>query len=1608
VGPAGFGPLFMNHNNLPLKWAIIGGPSGLAIDNRTGNFTLVAPGMSYAEACASAGGTCAVGVPAALPVYISLFDARNPAFGGIAVVTINVVDMNNPPVMANYSFRVVPGDVVLGARLNPLENGGTMDNTDPDINPAWMPMDVRITGVSTCRQALDASGLFPITSCSPYANGMNVFSIEPPPSPPPYTPVLRFSSGVTQEDLESSTGLRTGSVFAFTGGGAVFLCSEVFRVDITTTDGGGMFFRSSALVMILSTNVSTTVQLSSVSPSSYLDTAGGALGVSSAGAILTIAVSGFSAGTLDLNVTVGALGTSMGQQNCPLVTSSDPLTATLVDRTAPGWASAYLSSFPSPLTSPPPIDPLGSSNWNLRCLLPPGEGAAPVSIKFTLSAAPGIVLWSGETNAPIILYSPPVIEGVSEWTRTGQGTGTLAMAGPPPCNVPPSPGQACAALAPPPALFDSAGALDTTTRTARLEGAFFGRCPYITVDNSDSLPPVVVRTCVAGSSPGARAPDVVVGYAAPKYFIEFPMPPGVGAGRGDDGAGRGWSVAVTAGDTLSVPPGQNRDLYPIPPGAQASAPVSLRYLPAVPIGVSTVSGGTQGGDAVQLAADFLGPLGAPLPCVQLLLGVPPAPLLYFPPPAGPTANITTCTVAPLNSMCSARADSLALSCTVPEGSGANLQVSVRHDAATAGLGGSFSYTPPVVDRICVTTLLAPAGAPYPVGPAPLFAAPAASACATFGGPPLTLPALPDNSTVVVITGTSLGPPSVSNCAFTAWLAALQPCAAAGTPACVQAAAAADSTEDPAPCCRVTAGGATDYGAQGPLTCASADARGAAVSMEDWLGEGQVPPSDVLWWSHTLVVLQAPPGVGSRLATVRVGGQAPTLWPRDTAPNAVYARPQITGALAPLTNGSGSTLGGGSVFIPAANHPRLPYARWLAKNVSRQLAAGANASTITPLPNQLFGAPFEPYAIPFARYAPPGELGFQAPTETLVVVVGTHCLAALTDGVANAPVSSLAQCTAGGVTDSTAAGVTFTVPPGVGKNKPVVIGVASLADNGQPAFQVVSNTGTFSYDPPQITQIGTMDAVTLTISRVVLAHPAAAASVGISVVGLNFGAPVYFGPGRWTEDELKLGVTIGATPCSVPGRADSPNPAIGNYVFCTFPGSDLGQLSVGYSNASIVVAGQVGTLPSGSANSLYVACQGGNGVPTSVTSYGTAASGAFGFVGEKCWTCPLGAACPGFQQDPPSPNPPPSAGPPPPNPCFLGAAQFRAVPPCFVTERRTNITTGPPLDSRACCLDRAFTDSQRAMVNKVVRFLPLDAPGPRSGDVVSAYPVRAGRLQFDGIAGGYHSYPIPGPGFFNLNSTNGMWEACPDQMRPLVAVGGGAAQFACPGPANNGAHCDACIVACVPPEACLGDNVCAPAYRSLPPTFRCSSCNEGFYSLNGKCTPCPQSPWAVVVGILLAILLLGWAGWFLNKYNVNIGLISIGVDFFQTLAIASNANVPWPKELRDLFLIFSAFNLNIEIVAPECFIKSVTFVSKFQAIIGIPLLLYFVFFVLSGTSFLYRRLVMGQRDWRLLTQDAPPMFSGGLLMLYLWYLYVAKTTMVRAPPLPLKFTPLFSR
>jgi len=57
----------------------------------------------------------------------------------------------------------------------------------------------------------------------------------------------------------------------------------------------------------------------------------------------------------------------------------------------------------------------------------------------------------------------------------------------------------------------------------------------------------------------------------------------------------------------------------------------------------------------------------------------------------------------------------------------------------------------------------------------------------------------------------------------------------------------------------------------------------------------------------------------------------------------------------------------------------------------------------------------------------------------------------------------------------------------------------------------------------------------------------------------------------------------------------------------------------------------------------------------------------------------------------------------------------------------------------------------------------------------------------------------------------------------------------------------------------------------------------------------------------------WLGGLRRK--INIAFIAIGIDYFQVLAIFANSKVKWPPQIRELLHILSAFNLNIEIVAP---------------------------------------------------------------------------------------------
>ena len=148
----------------------------------------------------------------------------------------------------------------------------------------------------------------------------------------------------------------------------------------------------------------------------------------------------------------------------------------------------------------------------------------------------------------------------------------------------------------------------------------------------------------------------------------------------------------------------------------------------------------------------------------------------------------------------------------------------------------------------------------------------------------------------------------------------------------------------------------------------------------------------------------------------------------------------------------------------------------------------------------------------------------------------------------------------------------------------------------------------------------------------------------------------------------------------------------------------------------------------------------------------------------------------------------------------------------------------------------------------------------------------------GNINGNFTLPQPTPGWYNLNATlqpggnHTLFELCPD-ARGLT-----------------GRQDLTCVVPCEPADACAGLNYCNVGYVDVPPSFRCSTCAPNYYRYNGACVVCPSSAWLLIVLFLVLAVGICVGGWLLNRYNVNIAFLSIGIDYFQVLAMLSNANV----------------------------------------------------------------------------------------------------------------------
>ena len=1068
----------------------------------------------------------------------------------------------------------------------------------------------------------------------------------------------------------------------------------------------------------------------------------------------------------------------------------------------------------------------GPTVWTISFLVPPGQGRGV-----------GVVVtrWRGgeyslsDAGGASIDYLPPLL---LLYSTSGPRTGDSGVR---------------------PITLASGGVGGTvvnistdSSETLSLLGTNLGTAPYLTLLSFATPTPLtppktipftsLTLPCPPGSAPAAAAA------AASLYCLSFPAPPGVGTA---------YSLLLFAGN-------------------QATPPLPLTYTPAVvgrlvpldapPPGSPPEGISTEGGQRVLLTGSNFGPPDSLLPFA-----------IAFGPPTQPSSTWAQCGDVRRTSHTSA-------TCTLPQGSGAGLSVGILTGNVLGTTAAVFSFAPPLITGVTCGGAAMDSGSGsgvLVVGNTSTSSGLVNGGCTLTPTPSLAFPLVRSptrGGALVTILGHNFGAPApTAHCAFWTW--AQRPADAA----------------DPPP--------------GQPLRAHTCN------GGEDWLGEGEVDATLVVFWSHRAITLSIPPGLGEKELQLNVGGvllQARRALPNSTAtpptvPRLRYADPIVLNAYAPAYPGQPYSASGGALLVPTDGGSLvLLNGSNFGPPVFNVTAPGAQ-----PLPSQFFSPPqpllctqpttssstttttSSPCA-PSLENAYPTVLfhracvayGFTPTGSAVGFTVQTLSAGAVpllsSAGVAGSSLdgTGIAGAAVTGVSTASCSSALFRIDhetlafasaPGVGTGRNLSLSIVLASGMEQRALPAL----TFSYLPPQITRFDP------SVVRLRAGGGGAGAGGGASVViwGRNFGNAELAVEQAWSVEDLLIGAALGGVPCLSVLRSRVEGSTV---ITCAI---DTLAVRVGYSNASVQVAGQSGFLPSHPTTSaLLLACD----------------VGFYGRPNETCLPCPAA-----------NPN--------------------------------------PALNGAFC---RGYQEA-----------------APRD-DASARFP-----------------YPAPLPGWFNLNSSDSL----------TSRAGFGSMLGACPA-AFTVAGRDVCIVPCQPTASCAGDNFCAPGYVSKPPMFRCASCDRGFFLSAGQCILCPASPVALVVVVALVLVCGAGALFYLNKHQVNIAVISIGVDYFQVLAMFASMAVQWPAPILALMRFLSAFNLNIEIVAPECLIPNLSYTYKFAFIMTLPLAIAAVFALAYAWLVVWKRCLRGIRDRRKVYSHRPALFSSTLVLFYLMYLYLTRTVL----------------
>jgi cysteine-rich repeat protein len=207
-----------------------------------------------------------------------------------------------------------------------------------------------------------------------------------------------------------------------------------------------------------------------------------------------------------------------------------------------------------------------------------------------------------------------------------------------------------------------------------------------------------------------------------------------------------------------------------------------------------------------------------------------------------------------------------------------------------------------------------------------------------------------------------------------------------------------------------------------------------------------------------------------------------------------------------------------------------------------------------------------------------------------------------------------------------------------------------------------------------------------------------------------------------------------------------------------------------------------------------------------------------------------------------------------------------------------------------------------------------------------------------------------------------------------------------------------VTGCVPSSACGFNNTCTLGYEGI----RCSQCLRGkYYRVNGECIECPQNPELILAAFLVGVVFVCIGAYEMNRRQLNLAFLAVGIDYFQVLSLFSNVKVKWPAFLKEIFRILSVFNLNLDLTAPECWAEGITFSARWYATIAMPLGATFMIALVWVSSALWTRFIKCQK---LTTMDdsTNSLISAITTIYYVSYLLLARATvdvLACAPSVP---------